>query len=369
MGGDWFQVRNAEEIASPALLFYPERIAANISRAIEMAGGVDHLRPHIKTHKSGMLVIMHLAQGITRFKCATLAEAQLLASHFAPDVLLAYPVIGPNIGRLVDLIRRFPETRFAVVADDRGAIEKLSLAVQAAGLSLDVLLDLDCGMHRTGVEPGTRAIELYRAIIASPGLRAAGFHAYDGHIHDTDREQRRANSTRALKPVFALRRNLEEAGSPVPTIVAGGTPTFPLYTSDRSVECSPGTFVLWDFGYAEMLPDLPFDVAALVLSRVVSKPRGDRLCLDLGHKAVAAENPPPRVRFLNLPDANAVLHSEEHLVIESEYADRFEVGDCLYGVPKHICPTVALYDEAVVVEQGEAKDRWVIGARKRKTTA
>jgi D-serine deaminase-like pyridoxal phosphate-dependent protein len=126
--------------------------------------------------------------------------------------------------------------------------------------------------------------------------------------------------------------------------------------------------VLWDFGYGEKFRDLDFLQAALVLTRVVSKPGGALLCLDVGHKAVAAESPPPRIRFLNLPDAMAVAHSEEHLVIETGRATEFAVGDCLYGVPRHICPTVALYSEAVAVRDGAATERWRIAARDRRLT-
>jgi D-serine deaminase-like pyridoxal phosphate-dependent protein len=183
---------------------------------------------------------------------------------------------------------------------------------------------------------------------------------YDGHIHETDLNQRRAHCDAAFEPVTRLLGELEAL------LIAGGTPTLPLHAKNPNRECSPGTHVLWDFGYEDMLPDLPFEIAALVLTRVVSTPGGNRLCLDLVHKAIAAENPPPRVRFLNLPDAQPVMHSEEHLVVETEFADRFDVGDCLYGVPKHICPTVALYDEATVIEQNEAVDRWLIGARSRR---
>jgi D-serine deaminase-like pyridoxal phosphate-dependent protein len=100
--------------------------------------------------------------------------------------------------------------------------------------------------------------------------------------------------------------------------------------------------VLWDAGYSNKLRDLDFLPAALVLSRVVSKPGDGRLCVDLGHKAVAAEMPHPRVLFLNLPDAQALGHSEEHLVLETKHSAEFKVGDCLYGLPWHICPTVAL---------------------------
>ncbi|NJN05709.1 MAG: D-TA family PLP-dependent enzyme [Rhodobacteraceae bacterium] len=365
MKTNWYEPANVADVPSPSLLFHPERIAANIARVIELAGGAGRLRPHIKTHKCGMIVIMHLAQGITKFKCATLAEAGMLATHSAPDVLLAYQPVGPNVARVVELIRRFPETKFSVIADDATAIKALSLAVNAADLSLEVLLDLDCGMHRTGVAPGPQALALYRAIAGSPALTPAGLHAYDGHLHETDLPLRRRQCEEAFTPVNQLGEQLKAAGLPVPLLVAGGTPTFPIHAQNPEVECSPGTYALWDFGYAEMLPDLPFELAALLLTRVVSKPGGNRLCLDLGHKAVAAENPQPRVRFLNLPDAKPVMHSEEHLVVETGFADRFAVGDCLYAVPKHICPTVALYNEAVVVDQGQAVDRWVISARGR----
>jgi D-serine deaminase-like pyridoxal phosphate-dependent protein len=113
---------------------------------------------------------------------------------------------------------------------------------------------------------------------------------------------------------------------------------------------------------------MEFLIAALVLTRVVSKPGANRLCLDLGHKAIASENPPPRVKFLDLPDTTAISHSEEHLVIETARADGFAIGDCLYGVPRHVCPTVALYSEAMVIRDGRFSERWRITARERRIT-
>jgi D-serine deaminase-like pyridoxal phosphate-dependent protein len=123
--------------------------------------------------------------------------------------------------------------------------------------------------------------------------------------------------------------------------------------------------VLWDYAYSSRLRDLDFLHAALVLTRVVSKPGPQRLCLDLGHKAIASENPHPRVYFLNAPSARAVTHSEEHLVIEMDSTDQWKVGDCLFGIPWHVCPTVALHREAVVIQQGRATERWRIEARDR----
>jgi D-serine deaminase-like pyridoxal phosphate-dependent protein len=362
----WYLVSNVAEVASPALLIYPARAAENLRRMIDITGNASRLRPHIKTHKLPELITMHLERGITRFKCATIAEAEMVAACHAPDVLLAYPPVGPNIQRLLQLVNRYPGTRFSAIADDADSIRALSAACVAAGKRIEVLLDIDCGMHRTGVAPGPEAFALYRLIHESPGLWAGGLHAYDGHLRDTDLEARRAQCSAAFAPVDAFRQELLVAGLPVPRLIAGGTPTFPIHAGRSDVECSPGTCVLWDFGYGDILPDLKFLNAALVLTRVISKPGPTRLCLDLGHKAIAAENPHPRVRFLNLPDAQAVVHSEEHLVVESPRAAEFPIGACLYGVPRHICPTVALHAEAVTIVDGVAQARWDVRARVRR---
>jgi D-serine deaminase-like pyridoxal phosphate-dependent protein len=233
---------------------------------------------------------------------------------------------------------------------------------------VELLLDIDVGQQRTGVPAGPRAVELYQLISSLPGLHAGGLHAYDGHIHDRDVATRAAACEAAFTPVTKLREELTQAGLSVPRLVAGGTPTFPMHARRPDVECSPGTCIFWDAGYATKLPDLDFLPAALVLTRVVSKPGASRLCLDLGHKAVASEMPHPRVELIGLPDAKAVTHSEEHLVIETARAGEFAVGDVIYGIPWHICPTVALHSEAWVVEAGRATNRWRVTARERRLT-
>ena len=363
----WYVVTNAAEVSSPALLVYPDRVEENIRRMIRIAGGVERLRPHVKTHKLAEVVRMQMAEGITKFKCATLAELEMVAGCGPEDALLAYQPVGPNARALARLAKSFPKTKLSAVVDDAGAIRSLSQACSAAGLSLDVLLDIDCGMHRTGVAPGPKAVELYRLIAASPGLQASGLHVYDGHIHHTDLNERTAACEAAFASARELRRELEQLGLPVPRVIAGGTPTFPIHAQRPDVECSPGTCILWDFSYANKLPDLDFLPAALVLTRVISKPAPNLLCLDLGHKAIASENPHPRVQLFELPDAKAVVHSEEHLALETPHAEKFLVGDCLYGIPRHICPTVALHAEAVVIKQGQAVGRWQV-ARNRALT-
>ncbi len=360
MPGSWYLLGNADDVPSPALLVYPDRIDENIRRLVRLAGGPARLRPHLKTTKLPEVVRALMDQGITRFKVATLAEAEMAAAASAPDVLLAYQPVGPNVAQLVDLVIAFPRTAFSTLVDDESALRTLASAAAARGVSIPVFLDLDTGMHRSGLPVGAQATDLYALTSALPGVRPGGLHAYDGHIRDADPVARAARCDEEFATVQTLRDDLSRRGLPVPTVVAGGSPTFPAHVKRLDVECSPGTLVLSDWGTARSFPDLDFLPAALVFSRVVSRPGGRRLCLDLGHKAVAAENPHPRVAFLNLPDAQAVSHSEEHLVIETPRAAEWPVGACLYGQPWHICPTVALHDEAVVVRDRRAVDRWRI---------
>lgn len=364
----WHLVLNAADVPSPALLVYPDRIEENIRRMIRVAGGVERMRPHVKTHKLAEVIRQQMALGLSKFKCATIAELEMVAGCGVQDALLAYQPVGPNARRLVRLAAQFPGTKLSAIVDDASAILELAKACSESGRSLEVLLDIDCGMHRTGVAAGPKAVELYRLLSNSPGLNAGGLHVYDGHIQNSDPNERTKTCELAFAPAAQLRRDLEQLGLRVPRVVAGGTPTFPIHARRPDVECSPGTCILWDFSYAAKLPDLDFLPAALVLSRVISKPASHLLCLDLGHKAIASENPHPRVQFFELPEAKAVVHSEEHLVLETPDASKFAVGDCLYGIPRHICPTVALHSEAVVIKEGQAAERWKIAARNRMLT-
>ena len=162
--------------------------------------------------------------------------------------------------------------------------------------------------------------------------------------------------------------SLQAAGLHVPAVVAGGSPTFPVHAKRAGVQLSPGTPLLWDAGYAASYPDLDFLVAAVLVGRVVSKPAPGKVCLDFGTKAVASEMPQPRITLLNVGDYRIVGHNEEHLVIEPDDPGRYRPGDVVYGVPIHICPTVARYETASVIEGGRCTGEWRIAARNRRIT-
>jgi D-threonine aldolase len=192
-----------------------------------------------------------------------------------------------------------------------------------------------------------------------------GLHAYDGHLQDADIRARAKKSDEAFAAVETLASQVQSIMNAPLTIVAGGTPTFPIHAKRPGVECSPGTFVFSDWNYKHGLPDEPFDYAALVITRVISIIDQQTVCLDLGHKSVAAENPLPRVHFLNMPDAQPMAQSEEHLVVKLHDTSSVSIGDAWYGVPVHICPTVALYEKAWTVENGRVTADWKVIARNR----
>jgi D-serine deaminase-like pyridoxal phosphate-dependent protein len=364
-----YTIRDTSTIFSPALVFYKDLIQRNIARAVEIAGNPSRLRPHVKTHKTREIVRLELAAGITKHKCATLAEAEMLADCGVPDVLLAYNLVGPNCGRMALLMQGYPRCRFAVLADHPAAAQALAEAMTAHGLEIDVLLDVDPGQHRTGIAPGPEAAALYEQIARLPGLRPAGLHFYDGHNHQESLAERQAAVQEQLEPLLALRMTLKEKGLPVPRLILGGTPTFPIYArlDLAEVECAPGTCFLNDHGYGTRFADLSgFTPAALLLTRVISRPTPNRITLDLGYKAVASDPPAgQRCVLLNVPDARAVIHNEEHLVVETPAADRFRPGDEVYAMPTHICPTCALHRQAYVVENGQVTEQWGIAARDR----
>jgi D-serine deaminase-like pyridoxal phosphate-dependent protein len=360
-------VHDASGLLSPSLLIYPQLVRRNIETMIAVARDPARLRPHIKTHKMAEIVRLAESLGIRKHKCATIAEAEMAAAAGATDVLVAYPLIGPNLKRFVHLVRAYRTTTFRATVDHPDSARALSDAAEVLVAPVPVLVDLDIGMGRTGIQPGEPAAELYALVHELPNLAADGLHAYDGHIHDTDLPTRRHNAQTGLASTLALRDRLLKQGLPVPRLVVGGTPTLPIHAELDlpGVECSPGTPVLYDNSYLTRYPDLPFTPAALLLTRVVSHPSPGRICLDLGYKAVASDPVGPRARLPELDDARMLVHSEEHMVIETARADSLPIGTALLAIPTHVCPTVALHRRAYIIEDGQLVGQWDVTARDR----
>ncbi|HEX3146557.1 MAG TPA: D-TA family PLP-dependent enzyme [Gemmataceae bacterium] len=367
-----YVIQNVDDVYSPALIFYKDLIRANIAEVVRLAGSPKRLCPHVKTHKCREIVRLQLDAGITSHKCATVAEAEMLGQCGAPDVLIAYPIVGPNVRRVRGLVAKYPATRFGVLCDHPEGLASLEAGWSGMTIKLDVLMDVNVGHDRTGIKPGKAAADLYERIAQSALLNPMGFHVYDGHNHQECLAEREAAVKRLIAPVLEMREQLESADLPVARLVCGGTPTFPVWSKIElpGMQCSPGTFVLYDQGYGAKYSEMSgFQPAALVVSRVISKPLPNRLTLDLGHKAIAADPPAgKRAVLLNISDYTPILQNEEHFAIDTPVADNWHVGDVIYAVPTHVCPTVALHRRAVVVESNRVTGSWEIASRDRMLT-
>jgi hypothetical protein len=217
-------------------------------------------------------------------------------------------------------------------------------------------------MHRTGILPDEASL-LIDYIDSASNLSLKGLHAYDGHIRDEDIETRKQHAFVDLrsfrKLVAELDRELE--------LVVGGTPSFLIHCQNPNYVCSPGTFVFFDAGYAKLYPANSIEFAVEIVARIISKPSPTTICLDLGHKSVAPENPiQNRVRFIDHPAWNLISQSEEHGIVEVGIDEKLTIGEVIRMIPYHICPTVALHQSLQVIENETCTGNWEVKARNRK---
>jgi len=280
----------------------------------------------------------------------------------APDVVLAYQPLGPKLYRFIELVKKFSSTKYSCLTDNTSAAKEQADAFAANSLEIPVYVDLNVGMNRTGIIPGEAAIELCRFVSSAKGIKLAGLHAYDGHIREVDFEAKKKKCDEAFALVEKLNEKLK-----LPTIIMGGSPAFSVHCKRKDIECSPGTFVYWDKGYTDLCPEQKFLPAIVLVTRIISLPSANKICTDLGHKSVAAENEiTRRVFFLNAEGLKPVGQSEEHLVLETKEDHPYKVGDIFYGLPYHVCPTVALYERVYTIENGKVTGEWKTVSRDRK---
>lgn len=361
-----FTLSHPETVLSPSLLFGWDGIRSNLARMLEIAGSPSRLRPHMKTHKTREITQLYLEAGITRHKCATLKEAEVLAACGVTDILIAYPMVGPNQQRLCQLAQRFPNSRFACLGDDEQILLQLHQTTSQHNVKLGLFLDFNVGQDRTGMLQLPNWLPKLRDW---PHLSLVGIHLYDGNNTSTVAAERQALAQRTFQRACEVRDALQGYASSPLEIVLGGTPAFMLLAHtirDSHVTLSPGTCILHDAGYGQKYPELGFVPAAAVLTRCISRPAANLLTFDIGTKAICADPPfGQRVHLLGLEVAPCTLHNEEHYVVKTEDAARWHPGQVTYAIPKHICPTVAMYSYAHIVEDGRITRTIEIAARGR----
>ena len=356
-----------ESLFTPQLAVYEDIIEKNLEKMTEIAGGAHRLWPHVKTHKMEALIRLQMRHGITKFKCATMAEARMCAREGAERVLVAYPLLGPNIGRFLELKKAFPGTEFLAIGDDTNCIKELGKAAREREMTVPLLVDVDVGQHRSGV-PLERVEEVCSIWAAIPGIVLRGLHCYDGHRHEREISERMEAAKETDRQVKALVKELAAIAA-CDLLVMGGTPSFPCYALLNEAYLSPGTCLLQDAGYQSSFPDLDFIPAAAVLTRVISRPGRGEMTLDMGNKAVASDPPGEKAVLVEFPKAKTLLINEEHWVVRLPPHQEDSLppaGALLHAIPTHICPTVALYNEAAAVKDGHWKGWWEVSARNRR---
>jgi len=345
-------VADPDTLETPAMLLFRDRMDHNIRSVCEVVGGGQNLIAHVKTHKSEAVARRQVEMGIDGFKCATLKELEMVLRAGARKAILAYPQVQRRkIERLCDLASSHPDAWIAAIVSSPFHLDQLATASTRRKQSLRVMLDLDAGMHRTGIGFGSDAEKLYRDIGAHPYLQPSGFHLYDGHENFSNLIQREAAAQRHIDSLQDFQKQMELAGMPVPCVVAGGSFSFAYYARTEGMYGSPGTFIYWDAGYSTAMPDMPFRWAALILTQVVDRyPEEGKITTDLGSKGISSDLPEQeRAYLLGLDSAKLVHQSEEHGVFRI-LGELPRVGDYLLVVPGHICPTTIRYPGVHVVD-------------------
>jgi len=364
---DWYLLKNAHQIDSPSLLIFKDRIGSNIDEMIRQAGNIERLIPHVKTNKMLQVVEMMMEKGITHFKTATIAEAEMAGMAGAQFVLIAHQLVGPKIDRLIQLHVAYPNTEFAVIVDDKGIVEQLSAKASENKVNVSVFVDVNSGMNRSGFPIEKDILGFYNNVAKLDYLSCLGLHVYDGQFRDPSFELRSTQINDSFRSIRKLVSDIQLSGMIKPKVIAGGSPAFSTHSQSDDLYLSPGTTIFWDWGYAEKCAEQHYLIAALVFTRIISKPTEGIVTVDMGHKAVAAENPiDKRIKFLNLENYELISQSEEHGVLSVDNWDDLNVGDALYGIPYHVCPTVNLYSQAHIIEDKVWTDTWDIIARNRK---
>ena len=356
-------INSSENLISPGLIIIPERIKKNIKKMISIAGSPKRLWPHVKTHKLREIIDFQKEYGINKFKCATICEAEMLALTGVQKILLAIQPTKLNLIHFIELKFLYPKIEFSTIVDNFASLKLMSDLSSKNNIKLSLWIDINNGMNRTGVNNLSIALKLIKNINTNKNLTLKGLHVYDGHIRNPDFKKRKKECDKAYEFVNEIIKSSDKNGIKIQNLITGGSPTFNIHSMRKGNYLSPGTTLLWDEGYKKLFPEMNFEIAAILVSRIISKPNKNILCLDLGHKSVASEMPLPRVVIYGLEDAKHISQSEEHLIIESKKAKNYYIGDVVYASPIHICPTVSKFEYLQTISNGEISSLWKVKAR------
>jgi len=350
-----YRIENVEALLTPALVIYPEIVDRNIAATLRLLGGdANRWRPHLKTAKLGFIMHRLVEKGVVNAKCSTTVELAAACEAGMKDVLLAYAVVGANARRVRQVAEQYPNVRISVL------VENVEQIAAWTGTRIGIFVDVNPGMDRTGIsQDGIGGII---DVVRAAGSQFRGLHYYDGHMSAVSLEEREKLAHKGYDRLMEIVEAVGGAGFPIEEVITSGTPAFPCsanygpFANGKFVHrTSPGTIVYSDATSIKQLPaEWGYQPAALVVSTVVSHPKPNVVTCDAGHKSVSADAGVPTCAVAGRADMIPLKPSEEHLPIEITGGAVPEIGELLYLIPRHVCPTVNNFDDAVIVEDGRA---------------
>lgn len=362
----------AIEIDTPALLVDLDQLSANVRRFAEMVAPTGaRLRPHIKTHKTIEIARRQLEAGASGISCAKLGEAEVYVEAGLHDIFVAYPIIGREKAlRAAQLAQR---CHLIVGVENSIGARQLSEAAQRVGATLNVRVELDSGLQRTGSAP-ENAAALCRQILDAPGLHLDGIFTFRGAsfpgapTHDPTELGRLEGEW-----MVAQAERLRAAGIPVQQVSAGSTPTSVGAAGVPGVtEVRPGTYVFFDRMTCRLGTSQPGEIALSILATVVSRPAPDIAIIDAGSKTFCGDVVPASAGLegygVTVDGQSGIVErmNEEHGIVRLAEGYTPAIGEKLAFFPNHVCTSVNLSDELVIVQQGMVKDIWRVAARGRR---
>jgi D-serine deaminase-like pyridoxal phosphate-dependent protein len=363
--------RTVADLPTPALIVDLPAFERNVrTMSAYCARSTVALRPHVKTHKCPAIARRQIAAGASGLCAAKLSEAEVFLEAGFTDVLVTTPVVDTaRIARLAALAHRHPT--LSIVVDRAANIGALSAAADAAGVRLRVLVDLDCGAHRSGVAPGPPAVALAHQIAGSPSLEFLGFQAFASHVVHIDGFAARQSAARAvLAEALESRWLADREGLDVRVFSVGGTGTYNIDAEVRGVtEVQAGSYIFMDVMYRAIGGERgavfdDFEPSLFVLTTVISQPYAGWATVDAGYKAAATDHQPPEP--WDVGDITYRWAGDEHGILTLGHGSRpLTVGDTLRLLPGHCDPTVNLYDRLMVCVGDDVVDEWPITARGR----
>ena len=351
------------DIETPALIVDLEIMDRNLTVMKEwLSGKKTYLRAHFKTPKSTAIARREIEYGASGVCCQTLSEAEVLANSGIREVLITNQIVQESkILKMINLLN-FSDVKCLI--DNLENAKLISSLAERKQKQMGVLIEVNVGMNRCGIEP-REALNLARAISSLRGLKFKGVQAYDGHLqmaeHTIGKEKKMEQVQKVVEVIRTVREDFEKAGLSLEIVSGAGTGTY-KYEYPVLDEIQAGSYALMDWKYKVSAPE--FDMAATVLSRVISTPTENRVVVDCGTKACSTDSGMPLVK--GMEDVRCDIRSDEHGVLNlGPNANKVKVGDIVELYPSHICTTVNLHDKFYVIRKGEVEAIWPINARSR----